>query len=99
MKVDAKKVATFVLLFAVTGVAMASVDGTINSATSKGAKIIQAVAAGVAVMAIMFEGVMMMLKKQPALSRLGWIVGGTILVAGAAEVVNQFYGSGASAGF
>lgn len=100
MKFDVKKILTFVALFALTSAAMAAdVEGQINSATSKGVVIVRAIAAGVAVLAVVVEGVRLVIWKKPILRELGYILAGLILIISAAEIVNYFYSSGSSTGF
>lgn len=97
MKINKKQVGTFILLTLITGVAMAGdVEGTINNATAKMARIFQAVAAGIGIVALMYEGVQLIAFKRPVLKQIAMIILGLVIVIGAAEIVNQFYGSGAS---
>lgn len=97
MKINKKQVGTFILLTLITGVAMAGdVEGTINNATAEMARIFQAVAAGIGIVALMYEGVQLIAFKRPVLKQIAMIILGLVIVIGAAEIVNQFYGSGAS---
>ena len=100
MKIDVKQALTFVALFALTSAAMAGdVEGQINSATAKGVVIVRAIAAGVAVLAVVVEGLRLLIWKKPVLRELGYILAGLILIVGATEVVNYFYSSSSSTGF
>lgn len=97
MKINKKQVGTFILLTLITGVAMAGdVEGTINNSTAKMARIFQAVAAGIGIVALMYEGIQLIAFKRPVLKQIAMIILGLVIVIGAAEIVNQFYGSGAS---
>jgi peptidoglycan/LPS O-acetylase OafA/YrhL len=98
--IDVKKIITFIALFALTSAAMAAdVQGQINSATAKGVVVVRAIAAGIGVLAVVVEGLRLVVWKKPVLRELGYILAGLILIIGAAEVVNYFYSSGSSTGF
>ena len=98
--IDVKKIITFIALFALTSAAMAAdLQGQINSATAKGVVVVRAIAAGIGVLAVVVEGLRLVVWKKPVLRELGYILAGLILIIGAAEVVNYFYSSGSSTGF
>ena len=100
MKFDVKKILTFITLFALTSAAMAGdVEGQINGATAKGVVIARSIAAGVGVLAVVIEGLRLVIWKKPVLRELGYILIGLILILGATEVVNYFYSSTSSTGF
>ena len=100
MKIDVKQILTFAALFALTSAATAAdVEGQINSATAKGVVVVRAIAAGIGVLAVVMEGLRLVVWKKPVLRELGYILAGLILIIGAAEVVNYFYSSGSSTGF
>ena len=65
----------------------------------KAVVIVRAIAAGVGVLAVVAEGLRLLIWKKPVLRELGYILAGLILIVGAAEVVNYFYSSGSSTGF
>ena len=65
----------------------------------KAVVIVRAIAAGVGVLAVVAEGLRLLIWKKPVLRELGYILAGLILIVGATEVVNYFYSSSSSTGF
>ena len=77
MKIDVKNILTFIMLSALTSAAMAAdVEGQINSATSKGVVIVRAIAAGVAVLAVVVEGLRLVIWKKTHSARVGLYLSG-----------------------
>ena len=91
-------IVTFIVFAIFAGSAMADggLESKINNATATGARIFQAVAAGIGIVALMYEGIQLIAFKKPVLKQIAMIVVGLVLIIGAAEVVDQFYGSGAT---